>query len=716
MSILNDRKTIINKAKDIFVKHLIVPVIMLGFMIIFGIFSQVNGNQFVAESYQKWFWLNLVIMSSIYVFFTYAIKADKKVLLSTFLIMLSGIYIQLSVFTPSSPVRNVIGEIYETARQETLSQEYEKMGSKKALGNLKTLCQEYQQNYQMDQELAANVIQNIKTDILIDLDNILKKAKEEKIQEIQKITDKNKREQKWQENIEFPLRMKQVLSISQGERIEQYLLNCKDIPFEQALEDEIAGQYQEHLDGLIINSLKVYIITWIFLILFCLFPKIHGKRMLVIVILADLLIFFGLLLSGDTNGAMIAAGGINWLEFSKIAYLFFIVTLLCQPEQDNILFSIKDKFFITKRHAFWLFFLGNILMFGIASELGTMTVLLITTVFMLLLYYNAGYNQKLLSDQGCSEKQIQLTKIFKRIMTITVVGVAVVFFGLCVLVYQTFSSITPAGYAEGQNLLTLSASELSDAYQGDSRIVRTILKIDQRVYSFVNKSNHAPADSNETGEDTASLPQIKDFVRTGGGEQYYQMEKGRATAGLMVGSKENGFDEIYISEGDTDMVFSKFISNTGIFWGIVLLFFYFILVCSMYNSIRNVKDTYYKGLGMAGIFLLFAQTFMHILVNLSLFPITGVPLMYVSHGGSIQMVSMSITFMLLLISSNEFEREHILEAGASGDQLTIRCKNGIKTFFGTLFMRMKGITATFWILYGSILGMLVSIFILYLNR
>ena len=91
---------------------------------------------------------------------------------------------------------------------------------------------------------------------------------------------------------------------------------------------------------------------------------------------------------------------------------------------------------------------------------------------------------------------------------------------------------------------------------------------------------------------------------------------------------------IYIPEGITDFIFSYHICNFGIILTIILLLSILLFTYKLLN--RYHKKLYYYKKKLLGTFLtiFIIQTVYNILMNLGLVPIIGIPLPFISYGGS----------------------------------------------------------------------------------
>lgn len=105
---------------------------------------------------------------------------------------------------------------------------------------------------------------------------------------------------------------------------------------------------------------------------------------------------------------------------------------------------------------------------------------------------------------------------------------------------------------------------------------------------------------------------------------------------------------LYVPEFPTDFVFTLFLSIFGFIGGFLLLVAFFTLNCFFINKFFSVKKLEYKCFLHGFLFLFFYQQFQNILMNLGLMPIMGIPLPFLSYGGT----NMIIYFLFIGIILN----------------------------------------------------------------
>ena len=115
----------------------------------------------------------------------------------------------------------------------------------------------------------------------------------------------------------------------------------------------------------------------------------------------------------------------------------------------------------------------------------------------------------------------------------------------------------------------------------------------------------------------------------------YQL--GNALIGMGSSSFMNlslGNNRIYIPEGHTDFIFSYIVTNFGYIFSFIIFILYFLIDIYLINRLLNSKDSEIKYvLGCFCLIFLFGQV-INISMNLGLLPIMGIPLPFLSYGGS----------------------------------------------------------------------------------
>ncbi len=109
---------------------------------------------------------------------------------------------------------------------------------------------------------------------------------------------------------------------------------------------------------------------------------------------------------------------------------------------------------------------------------------------------------------------------------------------------------------------------------------------------------------------------------------------------------------LFLPEAHTDSIFAILGEEFGFLGGCILIILYLVLIYKMYHVVRLAPDRYGKLLA-GGIFAFFN---LQIIINLAgvvnLFPLTGVPLPFLSYGGSNLLISFAMIGILMSIEKN----------------------------------------------------------------
>lgn len=99
----------------------------------------------------------------------------------------------------------------------------------------------------------------------------------------------------------------------------------------------------------------------------------------------------------------------------------------------------------------------------------------------------------------------------------------------------------------------------------------------------------------------------------------------------------------FLPEAQTDFIFAVIAEELGFFGVILVLGFYFIFFFRCFSVLKKINNDFgiYFLLGAAG--LIFIQMFINIGMNLGIMPVVGLPLPFVSYGGS------SLVSLLILV-------------------------------------------------------------------
>ena len=112
---------------------------------------------------------------------------------------------------------------------------------------------------------------------------------------------------------------------------------------------------------------------------------------------------------------------------------------------------------------------------------------------------------------------------------------------------------------------------------------------------------------------------------------------------------------LYIPEAPTDFIFAFIIGNFGLVIGIIILLCYLIIFLYIINKNKNIKSKKYNNLVSILTLLLIFQITYNISMNIGILPIMGIPLTFLSYGGTNSIVS----FIIIGIIINIFNKSNM---------------------------------------------------------
>lgn len=166
------------------------------------------------------------------------------------------------------------------------------------------------------------------------------------------------------------------------------------------------------------------------------------------------------------------------------------------------------------------------------------------------------------------------------------------------------------------------------------------------------------------------LERVRQFlVHQGGGESSYQVQQSLIAVGsggfLGKGLGEGLQKYLYLPFPHTDFILAVIGEELG-FIGMLVLFTLFGVIIYRGLRIARLANDPFSQLLAAGITLNLAMNvFLHAFVVLGLGPVTGVPLPFISHGGSSLMVNLAAVGILLSISRSVRARSVPLRTASS---------------------------------------------------
>ena len=127
-----------------------------------------------------------------------------------------------------------------------------------------------------------------------------------------------------------------------------------------------------------------------------------------------------------------------------------------------------------------------------------------------------------------------------------------------------------------------------------------------------------------------------------------------------------------LSMAFSDFIYAFIVEEYGLIGGVLVILLYLIFLFRCIRLCQRCKATYSSVLIVGLSFLIATQAFLHILVNVRLFPITGHTLPLISHGGTAYLV-LSGAFGMILSVNRQLDKQDAQERAqraAEAAQLT----------------------------------------------
>ncbi|WP_080147345.1 FtsW/RodA/SpoVE family cell cycle protein [Marinilactibacillus piezotolerans] len=114
--------------------------------------------------------------------------------------------------------------------------------------------------------------------------------------------------------------------------------------------------------------------------------------------------------------------------------------------------------------------------------------------------------------------------------------------------------------------------------------------------------------------------------------QVTQVFKAIGSGGIF--GKGLGTTEVHIPVRESDMIFSTIGENFGFIGGAFLIFIYFVLIYHMVKIVYDTKNEFYAYIATGVIMMIAFHVLENIGMSIGLLPMTGIPLPFISQGGS----------------------------------------------------------------------------------
>ena len=119
---------------------------------------------------------------------------------------------------------------------------------------------------------------------------------------------------------------------------------------------------------------------------------------------------------------------------------------------------------------------------------------------------------------------------------------------------------------------------------------------------------------------------------TNQGYQLWQSIKAVGSGGITGTGFNNS--KVYVPVRESDMIFSVIGENFGFIGGVLLILIYLLLIYLMIRVTFDTKNEFYAYISTGVIMMILFHVFENIGMNIGLLPLTGIPLPFISAGGS----------------------------------------------------------------------------------
>lgn len=109
----------------------------------------------------------------------------------------------------------------------------------------------------------------------------------------------------------------------------------------------------------------------------------------------------------------------------------------------------------------------------------------------------------------------------------------------------------------------------------------------------------------------------------------------------------------YLPEPQGDSIFAVIGEEVGFIGGVFLIILYCAFLVRGYRIGYYAPDSFSKLIVIGFVTIIIAQSFMNIASIIGVFPLTGVPLVFISHGGTSLFLSLGMVGIILNISKNQ---------------------------------------------------------------
>lgn len=142
------------------------------------------------------------------------------------------------------------------------------------------------------------------------------------------------------------------------------------------------------------------------------------------------------------------------------------------------------------------------------------------------------------------------------------------------------------------------------------------------------------------------------------GNSYQQAQALKAIGSGGIGGKGFNVSDVYVPVRESDMIFSVIAENFGFIGSTFVILLYFILIYRMIRVCFDTNNEFFSYIATGVIMMILFHVFENIGANIGLLPLTGIPLPFISQGGSSLMSNM-IGVGLVMLMRYQYQPEEI---------------------------------------------------------
>ncbi|MDI6890096.1 MAG: rod shape-determining protein RodA [Thermodesulfovibrionales bacterium] len=114
----------------------------------------------------------------------------------------------------------------------------------------------------------------------------------------------------------------------------------------------------------------------------------------------------------------------------------------------------------------------------------------------------------------------------------------------------------------------------------------------------------------------------------------------------------------FLPEKHTDFIFAVFAEEWGFLGSLLLLFLYLVLIRRGLDTAKNARDDFGRFLALGITFMFSTYFFVNVGMTLGIMPVVGIPLPFMSYGGTALLSNLLAVGLLISIRTRRFELFH----------------------------------------------------------